>query len=213
MKIFENHDKMRVHYGAVERTKKRYVTLFALIGIILIGLSIYFFIIKNTIYGILVLIVSFVMAVLTVQKVVVIYIIPKKNKLYGELYKQYEENKIKRELSSRGLKLDYIDIVLDPNGFIKIGYYYNKNVYYLANVSLLDYGFALDLMKDMFYIDAKIFDKNLPKKCYKQFKVTKTKDKNLSDFYDDFAAYIKNSNDLVEELNSRCKKALEENKN
>lgn len=201
---------MQKHFGAVERTKKRYVYLFAFVGIVMVIIGIVFLVKKELLFGICALIFSVSLFVASFLRCYVEFISPKTKPAYSMVKEDYNNNLIKKELSNRGLKLDYIDAICDPNGGIKFGYYYSKNTYFLGEIFPLEYGFALDVADSMLLISADVFDKYLPKKSYGKLSKIKVKGKTNKDFYDDFVKFINDEKDKIEELDKKCRNALQE---
>lgn len=206
MKIFKDHEKMLKHYDACDRMRKRYAKLFGFAAIVLVVIGIVK-LIQHDYYVSLILIISAIMiAIAILVRVLITKRRTKKCPLYQEILTDLRNNNIIRELAKRGLKNDKIDCIADPNFSIKIGYLYNKNIYYSFKLYLGDLDYGLELTDKMYNIPADIFDRNLKKK-YGKYKVKKVYGMTKNEFYDFIFSNII-EDDKIKNLNELCENAL-----
>ncbi len=208
MHIFKEHEKMLKHYDSCKRMNKRYAKLFSFAAIVLLIISIVDFINNYILYGLIFLLTAFFIAAAVLVRVLASRIRNKNNPAYEEILNDLRKKLIIKELSKKGLKNDKIDYIADPNFSIKIGYLYNKNIYYCFKIYLGELDYAYELTDRMYNIPADIFDRILKKK-YGKYKTIKIKGLTKDEIYDKIVSLIED-NDVLKNLNELCEKALEE---
>ncbi|MGM9969608.1 MAG: hypothetical protein ACI35S_04330 [Anaeroplasma sp.] len=211
MKIFKDHEKMKTHYEAVIRMRKRYLNLFILLFIIISIFTIIYFVKKQFFVGLFLSLFVFFLLICSVLMFYRNIYLPRKKPVFNEIVSDLYKNQIISDLSKKGLLKENLDTILDPHGYVNIAYNYDNNLYYMAEISLTTYSFYLKLKDNMFQIDSKIFDKYIQKKDYRYKKITKIGKETKEELYSLFIDYI-NDNKEINDLANRCKSALKENK-
>ena len=172
MKSQKEYAKLEKDYEAMERNRKRYIYLFAILAMVAFGFSIYF--LKEYINGtysifvfLSILTLSFVILGLMVLYIIRMYVVPKKMPLQKNMKEEYKNKNIRRSLSKLGLKDKNIDAFLDPHGYIVIIYDVNECVICKMKIGWRETSITLDLTDRFYGLDKKIFDKYLKGKYNK----------------------------------------------
>jgi hypothetical protein len=204
MKSQKEYAKLEKDYEAMERNRKRYIYLFAILAMVAFGFSIYF--LKEYINGtysifvfLSILTLSFVILGLMVLYIIRMYVVPKKMPLQKNMKEEYKNKNIRRSLSKLGLKDKNIDAFLDPHGYIVIIYDVNECVICKMKIGWRETSITLDLTDRFYGLDKKIFDKYLKGK-YNKLSYYKNRKYDVDSIYNLFKKYIDDNEEKINVL-------------
>jgi len=213
MKSQKEYAKLEKDYAAMERNRKRYIFLFAILAMVGIGFSIFFFneYLKEK-YSIFVflsiLVITLAFFALMILYIIRIYVVPKKIPLLKDMEEEYKNKNIRRALSKLDLKDSKSDAFLDPHGYVVVLTELNECVICKMKVGWRETTICLDLNDRFYGLDKKIFDKYLKGK-YNKLSSYKNKKYNSNSIYNEFRKYI---DDNQEKINILRQSALEAKK-
>jgi ABC-type bacteriocin/lantibiotic exporter with double-glycine peptidase domain len=125
MKSQKEYAKLEKDYAAMERNRKRYKFLFAILAMVGLGFSIFFFIefLKDN-YSIFVFLSILTLTLIALAFMILyifrMHIAPKKIPLLKNMEEEYKKKNIRRALSKLELKDSKNDAYLDPHGYVVI---------------------------------------------------------------------------------------------
>ena len=204
MKSQKEYAKLEKDYDAMERNRKRYIYLFAILAMVAFGFSIYF--LKEYINGtysifvfLSILTLSFVILGLMILYIIRMYVVPKKMPLQKNMKEEYKNKNIRRSLSKLGLKDKNIDAFLDPHGYIVIIYNVNECVICKMKIGWRETSITLDLTDRFYGLDKKIFDKYLKGK-YNKLSYYKNRKYDVDSIYNLFKKYLDDNEEKINVL-------------
>jgi len=214
MKSQKEYAKLEKDYAAMERNRKRYKFLFAILAMVGLGFSIFFFIefLKDN-YSIFVFLSILTLTLIALAFMILyifrMHIAPKKIPLLKNMEKEYKNKNIRRALSKLELKDSKNDAYLDPHGYVVIISELNECVICKMKIGWRETSICLDLNDRFYGLDKKIFDKYLKGK-YNKLSYYKNKKYDVDSIYKEFKKYIDDNQDKIDILRQSALEAKTE---